>query len=124
MEEVWGEDWMEFKPERWVADRSEGNCILNNDDDGVVKKKLSTIHVPSYKFATFITAPRACSGKKIAYTQMKNIASCLLHRYKIDVVDDHPCVPLLSMMMFMRYGSKVRVSCKTPESSNTSPLYV
>ncbi|CAI0395502.1 unnamed protein product, partial [Linum tenue] len=24
MKEVWGEDWMEFKPERWVADRSEG----------------------------------------------------------------------------------------------------
>ncbi|CAI0456946.1 unnamed protein product [Linum tenue] len=97
MEEVWGKDWMEFKPERWIS-----------------KKKKCTIHVPSYKFAAFMAGPRSCPGRKIAFMQLKNIASCVLRRYKIVVVDDHPVVPLPSIMMFMRYGLKVRVSSRTP----------
>ncbi|CAI0456948.1 unnamed protein product [Linum tenue] len=96
MEEVWGKDWMEFKPERWIS------------------KKKCTIHVPSYKFAAFMAGPRSCPGRKIAFMQLKNIASCVLRRYKIVVVDDHPVVPLPSIMMFMRYGLKVRVSSRTP----------
>ncbi|CAI0456947.1 unnamed protein product [Linum tenue] len=112
MEEVWGKDWMEFKPERWISERTEGNNIINDDDAN--KKKKCTIHVPSYKFAAFMAGPRSCPGRKIAFMQLKNIASCVLRRYKIVVVDDHPVVPLPSIMMFMRYGLKVRVSSRTP----------
>ncbi|CAI0454873.1 unnamed protein product [Linum tenue] len=112
MEDVWGKDWMEFRPERWVAVRSEGNNIFNNDN-----KKINIIHVPSYKFAAFMAGPRSCSGRKIAYTQMKTIISCVLRKYKIDVVGDHPVVPLPSIMMFMRHGLKVRISSRTPVST-------
>ncbi|CAI0454881.1 unnamed protein product [Linum tenue] len=100
MEDVWGKDWMEFRPERWVAN-----------------KKINIIHVPSYKFAAFMAGPRSCSGRKIAYTQMKTIISCVLRKYKIDVVGDHPVVPLPSIMMFMRHGLKVRISSRTPVST-------
>ncbi|CAI0454872.1 unnamed protein product [Linum tenue] len=104
MEDVWGKDWMEFRPERWVA--------VSNDN-----KKINIIHVPSYKFAAFMAGPRSCSGRKIAYTQMKTIISCVLRKYKIDVVGDHPVVPLPSIMMFMRHGLKVRISSRTPVST-------
>ncbi|CAI0456342.1 unnamed protein product [Linum tenue] len=115
MEEVWGKDWMEFKPERWVSERTEGNNISNDDDDAN-KKKICTIHVPSYKFAAFLAGPRSCPGRKIAFMQLKNIASCVLRRYKIVVVDDHPVLPLPSIMMFMKYGLKVRVLSRKPEN--------
>ncbi|GKC78962.1 alkane hydroxylase MAH1-like protein [Tanacetum coccineum] len=42
MKSIWGEDSMEFKPERW---------ILKN---GGIKRE------PSYKFAAFGSGPRAC----------------------------------------------------------------
>ncbi|KAF2317483.1 hypothetical protein GH714_022696 [Hevea brasiliensis] len=42
MEEIWGKDCLEFKPERWI---SEGGRIK---------------HVPSYKFVAFNAGPRSC----------------------------------------------------------------
>ncbi|CAL1391682.1 unnamed protein product [Linum trigynum] len=115
MEDVWGKDWMEFRPERWVAATTQMNDIFNNDN-----KKNNIIHVPSYKFAAFMAGPRSCSGRKIAYTQMKTIISCVLRMYKIDVVGGHPVVPLPSIMMFMRHGLKVRVSSRIRGSTTTT----
>ncbi|KAJ0112047.1 hypothetical protein Patl1_02840 [Pistacia atlantica] len=45
MEEIWGKDCLEFKPERWI---SKGECI---------------IHVPSFKFVAFHAGPRNCLGE-------------------------------------------------------------
>ncbi|CAI0456335.1 unnamed protein product [Linum tenue] len=92
MEEIWGVDWMDFKPERWIS------------------KKMVVSHMPAYKFTAFMAGPRTCLGRKIAFVQMKAIASCVLRRFKIEVVDGHPMVPDASILMFMKYGLKVRVS--------------
>ncbi|CAN0892360.1 Alkane hydroxylase MAH1 [Linum grandiflorum] len=93
MEEIWGEDWMEFKPERWI--NSEGNKI---------------VHVPSYKFMTFAAGPRACLGKKISFLYAKQVAGALLYNYKVELVEGHPVAPALSIVLFMKDGLKVRVS--------------
>ncbi|CAL1358170.1 unnamed protein product [Linum trigynum] len=98
MEEIWGVDWMDFKPERWIS--------VGSADE----KKTVVNHVPSYKFAAFMAGPRTCLGRKIAFVQMKAVASCVLRRFKIEVVDGHPVVPDASILMFMKYGLKVRVS--------------
>ncbi|CAN1801601.1 Alkane hydroxylase MAH1 [Linum perenne] len=101
MEEIWGKDCMEFKPERWVIWQSSSE----------EEKKI--VHVPSYKFPAFLAGPRTCLGRKIAFTQMKVIASSVLRLYKIEVVEGHPVVPVPSILLFMRYGLKIKVSQRT-----------
>ncbi|CAN0904104.1 Cytochrome P450 86A7 [Linum grandiflorum] len=98
MEEIWGEDCMEFKPERWISHKEY--------KDGKI------IYVPSYKFPAFLAGPRTCLGRKIAFTQMKAITCCVLPKFKIEAVDGHPIVPVPAILMFMTYGFKIRVSQK------------
>ncbi|KAF2292263.1 hypothetical protein GH714_018294 [Hevea brasiliensis] len=92
MEEIWGDDCLEFKPERWISERG------------------SIIHVPSYKFIAFNTGPRSCLGKDITFIQMKIIATSILWNYHVKLVEDHPVAPCLSVMMHMKHGLKVRIS--------------
>ncbi|CAN1287081.1 Alkane hydroxylase MAH1, partial [Linum perenne] len=98
MEEIWGKDCMDFKPERWLG----GEVSQHN-----------IVHVPSYKFAAFNAGPRSCLGRKIAITQLKVAASCVLRKYKIDVVEGQRVVPGLGIVLFMRYGLKIKVSQRT-----------
>ncbi|CAN0892359.1 Alkane hydroxylase MAH1 [Linum grandiflorum] len=93
MEEIWGQDCMEFKPERWI---SEGGDKI--------------VHVPSYKFFTFSAGPRACLGKKMAFLYAKQVTSALLYNYKVELVEGHPVAPAISFVLFMKDGLKVRVS--------------
>ncbi|KAF2292272.1 hypothetical protein GH714_018346 [Hevea brasiliensis] len=88
MEEIWGDDCKEFKPERWISERG------------------SIIHVPSYKFIAFNTGPRSCLGKDITFIQMKIIATSILWNYHVKLVEDHPVAPCLSVMMHMKHGLK------------------
>jgi cytochrome P450 len=72
VEEIWGEDCLEFKPERWIS------------------KEGGIIHVPSYKFIAFNDGPRSCLGKDISFIEMKIIAATILLNYHIKVVESHP----------------------------------
>ncbi|CAI0454985.1 unnamed protein product [Linum tenue] len=93
MEEIWGEDCMEFKPERWISDKG------------------TILHFPSYKFMTFLTGARTCLGKNMSFKQVKSLASALLWNYKFELIDDGSSVrPAVSMMLFMKDGLKMRVS--------------
>ncbi|XP_015163966.1 alkane hydroxylase MAH1-like [Solanum tuberosum] len=86
MESVWGYDASEFKPERWISDR------------GTVK------HEPSYKFFSFNGGPRTCLGKEVAFTQMKIVASTIIHNYQIEMVKGHTVCPNISVMIYMKHG--------------------
>ncbi|CAL1391704.1 unnamed protein product [Linum trigynum] len=93
MEEIWGEDCMEFKPERWISEKG------------------TMLHVPSSKFMTFLTGARTCLGKNMSFTQIKSLASALLWNYKFELIDDGSSGrPAVSMMLFMKDGLKMRVS--------------
>ncbi|KAF5751835.1 cytochrome P450 86B1-like [Tripterygium wilfordii] len=92
MKSIWGDDCLEFKPERWISER------------GSVK------HQPSYRFMAFNAGPRTCLGKEVALTQMKVVAADIIHNYHIEVVKGHPVVPSASIILHMKYGLKVRVS--------------
>ena len=92
MEEVWGDDCLEFRPERWI-----------NEQGGI-------IHVPSYKFIAFNAGPRSCLGQDLTFFQMKTIATAILWNYRIQMVEGHPISPCLSVMLHMKHGLKVRVS--------------
>ncbi|PON62896.1 Cytochrome P450, E-class, group I [Parasponia andersonii] len=92
MKYIWGEDCLEFKPERW----------LSPDE-----KKFEV--QDSYKFVAFNAGPRICLGKDLAYLQMKSIAAMVLLRHRLSVVPGHRVEQKMSLTLFMKYGLKVNV---------------
>ncbi|KAL9228684.1 hypothetical protein vseg_004237 [Gypsophila vaccaria] len=97
MKTVWGEDCMEFRPERWLAepvDGSNGEYRFELPKDG-------------YKFVAFNAGPRTCLGKDLAYLQMKSVASAVLLRYRLSLVPGHRVEQKMSLTLFMKNGLKV-----------------
>ncbi|XP_019183533.1 PREDICTED: alkane hydroxylase MAH1-like isoform X2 [Ipomoea nil] len=90
MDSIWGEDCMEFKPERWISSK------------GRIK------HEPSYKFPAFNAGPRTCLGKEMGLVQMKMIAAIILHHYEFQVVDSHSVSPSDSIIIQAKHGLKVK----------------
>ncbi|KAI3816285.1 hypothetical protein L1987_15978 [Smallanthus sonchifolius] len=95
MKSIWGEDCMEFKPERWVA------------KGGGIK------HEPSYKFPAFNSGPRTCVGKDMSLSQVKIVATMVIYHYHIEPVEGHLVLPADSMVLQMKHGLKVRVTKRT-----------
>ena len=63
MESIWGEDWAEFKPERWLEKVETGKWKFVGRD--------------SFTYPVFQAGPRICLGKEMAFMQMKR---CLPRR--------------------------------------------
>ncbi|KAK4720930.1 hypothetical protein R3W88_011163 [Solanum pinnatisectum] len=80
-----------MRPERWISDR------------GTVK------HEPSYKFFSFNAGARTCLAKEVLFTQMKIVASTIIHNYQIEMVKGHTVCPNISAMLYMKHGFKVRI---------------
>ncbi|XP_076888164.1 alkane hydroxylase MAH1-like [Bidens hawaiensis] len=92
METIWGDYSMEFKPERWITDNQ------------------TIRHEPSYKFLSFNAGPRTCIGKQVALTQVKAVGATILHNYKFEMAKGHIVAPNVSVILYMRYGFKVKVA--------------
>ncbi|KAF8019105.1 hypothetical protein BT93_H3858 [Corymbia citriodora subsp. variegata] len=92
MKSIWGEDCLEFRPERWISER------------GGIR------HEPSYKFLAFNAGPRTCLGKEVAFIQMKMIAAVVIHNYKVHVVEGHPVRPSNSIILHMKHGLRVKLA--------------
>jgi cytochrome P450 len=48
-------------------------------------------------------------GKDISFIEMKMIAAAILLNYQIQVVEDHPIIPSISVVLHMKHGLKVNV---------------
>ena len=92
MEEIWGEDCMQYKPERWISEQG------------------GLISVPSYKFTAFGGGPRSCLGKTMAFIQMKIVATSIIWNYRVRMVEGHPVSPSVSVVLHMKHGLKVRIT--------------
>ncbi|XP_019183098.1 PREDICTED: alkane hydroxylase MAH1-like [Ipomoea nil] len=91
MSEIWGEDCMEFKPERWIS------------GTGGIK------HQPSYKFPAFNAGARTCIGKDMAFIQMKMVAATILQRYHFQLhPDSHSVSPSDSVIIQVKHGLKLK----------------
>nr|QPZ88857.1 cytochrome P450 CYP94D143 [Dioscorea zingiberensis] len=66
MKSIWGEDCMEFRPERWLV-------------NGEFQAKSP------FKFPIFHAGPRTCLGKEMAYIQMKAVAASVLERFELEM---------------------------------------
>ncbi|XP_014506308.1 alkane hydroxylase MAH1-like [Vigna radiata var. radiata] len=92
VEEIWGEDCMEMKPERWISEKG-----------GIV-------HVPSYKFIAFNAGPRNCLGKDLSFIQLKMVAAAILRSYHVQLVEGYVATPTLSIVLLMKDGLKVNIT--------------
>ncbi|CAL5186284.1 unnamed protein product [Lathyrus oleraceus] len=92
VEDIWGEDCLEFKPERWISERG-----------GIV-------YEPSYKFFSFNAGPRTCLGKDLAFIQIKMVVASILWNYCVHVVEGSCVTPNLSIVLLMKHGLKVRIT--------------
>ncbi|KAK8674765.1 hypothetical protein V6N13_032868 [Hibiscus sabdariffa] len=91
-EEIWGEDYMEFKPERWIS------------EVGKVVQKPASMYFP------FGVGARACVGKDLSLKMMKTVAINVLRNYEVKVVESQRVVMtygFLDLALNMRLGTEV-----------------
>ncbi|CAH8273839.1 unnamed protein product [Arabidopsis lyrata] len=96
MRAVWGDDALEFKPERWVSEKG------------------SLRHEPSFKFLSFNSGPRTCLGKHLAMTQMKMVAMEILQNYDIKVIKGQKIEPVLGFILSMKHGLRITITKRCP----------
>lgn len=89
-EAIWGEDCGEFRPERWL------------DVEGVFKQRNA------FEFPVFHAGPRACLGKEMAYLQMKAVATSVLERFEVEVVEERGEVEY-GLTVSLRGGLPVKI---------------
>ncbi|KDP42721.1 hypothetical protein JCGZ_23661 [Jatropha curcas] len=68
IEEIWGQDCLEFKPERWLR------------DDGIFFPENP------FKYPVFQAGLRVCLGKEMALLELKCVAISLLRRFHFDLI--------------------------------------
>ncbi|KAF8751318.1 hypothetical protein HU200_012199 [Digitaria exilis] len=93
VEDVWGEDCEEFRPERWLG------------EDGTFRPESP------FKYPVFHAGPRMCLGKEMAYIQMKSIVACVFERFSFQFVggEGRPGL-LLSLTLRMEGGLPMKVT--------------
>lgn len=67
-----GDDYLEFKPERWLS--PDGKQFVMQDQ---------------FRFVAFNAGPWICLGKDLAYLQMKSVAAAVLLRHWLTVLPGH-----------------------------------
>lgn len=70
VEGVWGSDWEDFRPERWLE--KEANT-----------GKWAFVGRDSYTYPVFQAGPRVCLGKEMAFLQMKRVVAGVVRRFKV-----------------------------------------
>ncbi|XP_031402174.1 cytochrome P450 94A2-like [Punica granatum] len=70
-EKIWGPDWAEFRPERWlekVDEATEKWCFVGRD---------------SFTYPVFHAGPMICLGREMAFLQMKRVVSEVLRQFRV-----------------------------------------
>ncbi|OWM75970.1 hypothetical protein CDL15_Pgr009615 [Punica granatum] len=98
-EKIWGPDWAEFKPERWLEKVDEAD------------RKWSFVGRDSFTYPVFQAGPRICLGRETAFLQMKRVVSGVLRRFRIVPVAEEGTEPvfLAYLTSKMEGGFPVRI---------------
>ncbi|ESW16711.1 hypothetical protein PHAVU_007G179000 [Phaseolus vulgaris] len=69
-EKIWGPDWAEFRPERWLSwEEAEGRWRFQAVD--------------AFTYPVFQAGQRVCLGKEMSFLQMKRMVAGILRRFKV-----------------------------------------
>ena len=93
---IWGEDCLEFKPERWI-----------DSETGKLNLQLMS------KFFAFNYGPRTCIGKDITITEMKSVAAGVLFNFHVQVMEGHKVCSKTTLTYHMVNGLMVNVRKRT-----------
>ncbi|KAD3338348.1 hypothetical protein R6Q59_027005 [Mikania micrantha] len=75
-EKLWGGDWTEFRPERWLEKDESTEKVMFKDKD-------------PYTYPVFQAGPRICLGKDMSFLQMKRVVAGVLRQFTVvPAVDD------------------------------------
>ncbi|CAI9107682.1 OLC1v1007096C1 [Oldenlandia corymbosa var. corymbosa] len=104
VESVWGADWPEFRPERWL--------------ESVEPGKRSFVSRDQYTYPVFQAGPRVCLGKEMAMLQMKTVVAGILRRFKVVPVMEKGVEPVFLSFLTskMQGGLPVRIEDRVVES--------
>lgn len=81
VEILWGKDWANFRPERWLdKDEVSGNWTFVARD--------------MYTYPVFQAGPRICLGKEMAFLQMKRVVAGVLRRFRVVSVAEKGVEPV------------------------------
>ncbi|KAH7854568.1 hypothetical protein Vadar_015452 [Vaccinium darrowii] len=72
-EKIWGKDWADFKPERW----------LERIEEPAVEGKWNFVGRDPYTYPVFQAGPRICLGKEMAFLQMKRVVAGVFRRFRV-----------------------------------------
>ncbi|XP_026451802.1 cytochrome P450 94A1-like [Papaver somniferum] len=103
MENLWGSDWNEFKPGRWLERKN-------------VTGKLIFVGKDPYTYPVFHAGPRICLGKEMAFLEIKMVAAEILRRFKVVPVakgDDFAPVFVSYVTAKMKDGFPVKIEKRT-----------
>ncbi|KAK7336831.1 hypothetical protein VNO77_17381 [Canavalia gladiata] len=79
LESIWGDDWAEFRPERWLERVDSGKWKFVNKD--------------SFTYPVFQAGPRICLGKEMAFMQMQRLVAGILRDFTVVPVGAHEVEP-------------------------------
>nr|GEY28598.1 cytochrome P450 94A1-like [Tanacetum cinerariifolium] len=98
LKELWGTDWMDFRPKRW----------LEKDE---TTEKVRFVARDPYVYLVFNVGPRICLGKEMAFLQMKRIVAGVLGRFKIvsAMTNDGEPVFVAALTSKMKGGFRVKI---------------
>ncbi|KAM3398920.1 hypothetical protein P3S68_002436 [Capsicum galapagoense] len=100
-QELWGSDWADFRPERWLERRR--NDTSNGDDWNFIARDPFT-------YPMFQAGPRTCLGKEIAVVLMKMVVATILKRFRVTPAQDNFSPHYNSIIVSrMKNGFPVRI---------------
>ncbi|KAI3986357.1 hypothetical protein MKX01_002202 [Papaver californicum] len=102
MDNLWGLDCNEFKPERWLERNS-------------VTGKLSFVSKDSYAYPVFQAGPRICLGKEMAFLQMKMISVEVFRRFQVVPANGNDFAPAFASYLTTKMigGFPVKIQKRT-----------
>lgn len=75
MKSVWGQDALEFKPERWI-------------ETDVTTNKQTIRRISAFQFPAFHGGPRICIGMRFAMLELKTALAYVLSKYELKTIRD------------------------------------
>ncbi|KAK6128228.1 hypothetical protein DH2020_038032 [Rehmannia glutinosa] len=102
VEKVWGKDWAEFRPTRWL------------EREAAATEKWKFVNRDSYTYPVFQAGPRICLGKEMAFIQMKRVVAGVLRRFRVVpvVVEGVEPVYITDLTAKMKGGFRVRIEAR------------
>lgn len=82
--DVWGEDANQFKPERWMKEKSRSTSPDSASKSSSDSKPDAT--KDAYAFTTFIHGPRSCIGEKFARAELATLVAAVIGRFEVSLV--------------------------------------